>query len=152
MKADPEVQARIHELRVYLRRHRRAYRWLIWSPLSGGALFLFFPWYLAVLPLIGAFVVGTYYERRLYRDRDRIIPCLRCDKKRRYIVPFDDWVCGYCSKTHSYTYAPTRRTWLERCHCNAVVHSFICPGCREPIVFDDVKGDKPAWLPGYPAG
>ena len=104
LKADPEVQARIHELRVYLRRYRAACRWLFWSPVSGVALLLFFPLPIALLPAIGAFAANKYYERPPLPLR--IIPCFLCDKKRRYVKPFDDWVCGYCNKTHTYTSVP----------------------------------------------
>jgi hypothetical protein len=154
LKADPEVQARIYHQRLYLRRLRAALRWIIlWSPLLGLVLYIFLSSkLLALLPSIVAPAVWFYYERRLHAIR--FIPCLQCDKQGRYVVPFDDWVCGWCKKTHTYTWLPTRRTWLERCHCNAVIHSFICPGCREPIRFDDYEfksiPDKPAWLPDHP--
>ena len=150
MKAYPEIKAQLRDIQDALQSYREMRKSLIW--MAGAAaltLLIYKPVGLFGLALFGL-TLWYFFRSREYLRSLRGMPCLDCVGPRAHILTFEPWVCGSCSKTHS----GKRLTWADTCECKATQHSFICPECRKPIIFDDYRfersPDTSAWLPGYP--
>jgi hypothetical protein len=148
LKAYPAMKAQLKNIRDALQGCREGQKTLI--RLAGVTAFAFLADIALGLLALYMFALALWY---FYRCREwlrslRGIVCRECERAR---VPiFEPWVCGSCSRTNR----DRRRTWADACECKATPHSFICPECRNPIIFDDYaferSPDTSAWLPGYP--
>jgi len=150
LKAYPELKAQLQDLRAALHNYREGRKSLVWiAGATALALLIYTPIGLLALCL---FVLALWHLYRCleYLRSLRGMPCLDCDTERSHVLTFEPWVCGSCSRTHS----GKGPTWADACECKSTPHSFICPECREPIIFDDYaferSPDQSAWLPGYP--
>jgi hypothetical protein len=150
LKAYPEIKAQLHDIRAALEGCREWRKALV--SMAGATAFAFY----AYIPLglfalcVFARALWHFYRYRKWLQSLTGMPCLDCGREYYQFLTFDPWVCGSCSSTHS----GKGLTWADACECKAVAHSFICPECRKPIIFDDYaferSPDKSAWLPGYP--
>jgi len=150
LKANPEIKAQLRDVQDALEAYREWPKTLIWTA-GAAALALLANTLLGLFALcVFARALWYFFRSREYLRSLRGMPCLDCVGDRAHVLTFEPWVCGWCSRTHS----GKGRTWADGCECKAMPHSFICPECRNPIIFDDCaferSPDKSAWLPGYP--
>jgi hypothetical protein len=148
LKAYPEIKAQLQDIRNALEGCREGRKTLLWLAGSTALTFLIYtPVGLLALCLF-ALALWYFYRCRAYLRSLKGMPCLDCEGG--HVLTFEPWVCGSCSRTHS----GKGPTWADACECKTTPHSFICPECREPIIFDDYaferSPDTSAWLPGYP--
>ena len=149
MQADPEVKAHYHQVQPYIRTLRRApFMLLLYSAM------LIIDWVFDddLMELVSAFLgaVCLFWIFRILYSLYRLLELrdIHCPLCKRATDISDKWVCGSCSRTHSYPWLS--RTFVERCkECNRLPASLICWNCRNPIMFSDDRSPS-AWTPGYP--
>jgi hypothetical protein len=161
----PVLRKHYQESRETLERYRDRTPVCIW--VIGftflGAMFLRasgLPYLLVALLGVGVLISAVQYWYHLRNQLEEATLWCECEGYENYasFKITDEWVCGFCGKTHPpFNIRPSRQTFLDKCEnvtCKERQHSIICFRCRQPVVWDEDafrrRPNTSAWFPDYP--